>query len=90
MSIRIRDDMLCYVSDYEKCIIFPKYVLRVLSLLSYYMYDAKVFVKTVRKLREQLQNLDYEQWDECIKAHVPKRYAKSFLNHLLWVEELIL
>ena len=86
---RVRIDYKeCMVCHMEKCVIFPKYVLRVLSLLDYCAYDVDVFVEKVERLRRELAKSSYNRWPEWIKTNVPKRYAKSFLNHLLWIDEL--
>ena len=79
---------ICRVEDFMRCVVFPKYVIRALSCLNYYAYDASVFLDVIEKLRNELEKRNYEDWPEWVKTHVPKRYAKAFLNHLLWLFEL--
>lgn len=89
MSRVIIDTTECLVCHENKCIIFPKYVVRLLRRLDYYCYDVKAFLDAVDEVRKIIENNKYDELPEWIRLHVPKRYIKALSKHLLWLHELI-
>ena len=89
-SIRFdfENNMVCHYDYATKCIVMPKYVIKVLSRFDYYAYDVNAFLKVVDRLRNHVENTPYEELPEWIKIHVPKRYMNAFKNHLLFLYEL--
>ena len=79
------NNLICHE---EKCVVFPKYVIRLLSRLDYYAYDIDAFLDVVEKLRKMLETRSYDNLPEWVKHYVPKRYINALKNHLLWLYEL--
>ena len=78
----------CYVRHENRYIFLPKYVIKLLSRLSYYCYDVEAFLSVVSKIRETVEKTEYDKLPEWIKLCVPKRYIKALSKHLLYLYEL--